>query len=87
MSQFVSVRPVRGKEDLRAFLDVPFAIYADDPNWVAPLYAERLEHLERAALVLGLLEHVPVDGDLGRGRDHGEDGLVAPGAFAHRGAR
>ena len=46
MSQSVSVRPVRGKEDLRAFLDVPFAIYADDPNWVAPLYIERFEHLD-----------------------------------------
>jgi len=46
MTQTVSVRPVRGKEDLRAFLDVPFAIYADDPNWVAPLYFERLEHLD-----------------------------------------
>ena len=46
MTQAVSVRPVRGKEDLRAFLDVPFALYAGDPNWVAPLYFERLEHLD-----------------------------------------
>lgn len=46
MTQNVSVRPVRGKEDLRAFLDVPFAIYADDPNWVAPLHIERQEHLD-----------------------------------------
>lgn len=46
MNQSVSVRPVRGKEDLRVFLDVPFAIYADDPNWVAPLYVERIEHLD-----------------------------------------
>ncbi len=46
MSQSVTVRPVRGKEDLRAFLDVPFALYAEDPNWVAPLYLERLEHLD-----------------------------------------
>ena len=46
MSQSVTVRPVRGKEDLRAFLDVPFALYAKDPNWVAPLYLERLEHLD-----------------------------------------
>jgi hypothetical protein len=46
MTQTVSVRPVRGKEDLMAFLDVPFAIYAGDPNWVAPLYVERLEHLD-----------------------------------------
>lgn len=48
MTQTVSVRPVRGKEDLRAFLDVPFAIYADDPNWVAPLHVERIEHLDPA---------------------------------------
>lgn len=46
MIQTVNVRPVRGKEDLRAFLDVPFAIYAGDPNWVAPLYLERFEHLD-----------------------------------------
>ena len=46
MSQSVTVRPVRGKEDLRVFLDVPFALYAKDPNWVAPLYLERLEHLD-----------------------------------------
>lgn len=46
MTQSVTVRPVRGKEDLRAFLDVPFAIYAKDSNWVAPLYLERLEHLD-----------------------------------------
>jgi GNAT superfamily N-acetyltransferase len=46
MTQSVTVRPVRGKEDLKAFLDVPFALYAGDPNWVAPLYLERLEHLD-----------------------------------------
>ena len=32
MTQSVAVRAVRGKEDLKAFLDVPFAIYAKDPN-------------------------------------------------------
>ena len=46
MTQSVTVRPVRGKEDLKAFLDVPFALYAKDPSWVAPLYIERLEHLD-----------------------------------------
>jgi hypothetical protein len=46
MVQSVSVRPVRGKADLKAFLDVPFAIYRGDPNWVAPLYVERYEHLD-----------------------------------------
>ncbi|MFN0194860.1 MAG: dATP pyrophosphohydrolase [Aestuariivirga sp.] len=44
----ITVRPVSGKADTRTFLDVPFAIYRDDPNWVAPLYLERLEHLSPA---------------------------------------
>jgi len=48
MTQSVAVRAVRGKEDLKAFLDVPFALYAKDPNWVAPLYVERMEHLDPA---------------------------------------
>lgn len=48
MTQTVSVRPVRGREDLKAFLRVPFAIYAKDANWVAPLDIERLEHLDPA---------------------------------------
>jgi GNAT superfamily N-acetyltransferase len=43
----VTVRTVEGRADLKRFLDVPFAIYRDDPNWVAPLYAERLRHLDR----------------------------------------
>ena len=46
MTQSISVRPVRGKADIKAFLDVPFPLYRDDPNWVAPLYLERLEHLD-----------------------------------------
>ncbi len=46
MTQSISVRPVRGKADIKAFLDVPFTLYRDDPNWVAPLYLERLEHLD-----------------------------------------
>jgi GNAT superfamily N-acetyltransferase len=42
----VSIRPVSNKAGKKAFLDVPFAIYRDDPNWVAPLYLERFEHLD-----------------------------------------
>ena len=42
----VSVRPVLSKPDKKQFLDVPFSIYAKDPNWVAPLYFERFEHLD-----------------------------------------
>jgi len=46
MTQPISVRPVGGKADLKAFLDLPFGLYRQDPHWVAPLYLERLEHLD-----------------------------------------
>jgi hypothetical protein len=46
MSDSISVREVAGKADLQAFLDLPFRLYRDDPNWVAPLYLERREHLD-----------------------------------------
>lgn len=42
----ITVTPVRDKAGKKAFLDVPFEIYAGDPNWVAPLYLERFEHLD-----------------------------------------
>ncbi len=31
------VRPVQSKADRVAFVDLPFRLYAEDPNWVAPL--------------------------------------------------
>ncbi|MFM8499508.1 MAG: N-acetyltransferase [Chakrabartia sp.] len=36
----LSVRPVLSKADLAAFVDLPFRLYADDPNWVPPLKDE-----------------------------------------------
>ncbi len=42
----IAVRTAETKKDKLAFLQVPFAIYRDDPNWVAPLILERLEHLD-----------------------------------------
>ncbi len=42
----ITIRPVITKADKFDFLRVPFAIFADDKNWVAPLYFERLEHLD-----------------------------------------
>jgi hypothetical protein len=45
MSQ-LKVRPVLSAKDKRAFLDVPFPLYKDDPHWVPPLYLERLQHLD-----------------------------------------
>jgi len=45
MASPLTVRPISfEKPDVRAFLDVPFPLYRDDPNWVAPLYLERFDH-------------------------------------------
>ncbi|MFM7029405.1 MAG: N-acetyltransferase [Chakrabartia sp.] len=36
----LKVRPVSGKADRAAFVDLPFRLYANDPNWVPPLKDE-----------------------------------------------
>jgi len=36
----VIVRPVSGKADRKTFIDLPFRLYANDPNWVPPLKME-----------------------------------------------
>lgn len=41
----IEIRKVSGKRDLDAFIRVPWEIYKDDPNWVAPLLIERKEAL------------------------------------------
>ncbi len=41
----ISIKLVNSKADQLKFLQVPFAIYANDKNWVAPLFFERFEHL------------------------------------------
>jgi len=43
----ITVRPASDKAGLRAFLRVPFTVYRGDPNWIAPLFLERLDHLSR----------------------------------------
>ncbi|MBL8893766.1 MAG: dATP pyrophosphohydrolase [Rhizobiales bacterium] len=45
MAASVEIRPVSDSKGVHDFLNVPFAIYADDPNWIAPLFLERNEHL------------------------------------------
>jgi len=42
-----TVLPADDKAGLKAFLRVPFTVYRDDPNWIAPLFLERLDHLSR----------------------------------------
>ncbi|QGP78859.1 GNAT family N-acetyltransferase [Sphingobium sp. CAP-1] len=39
------ITPVSGKSDLKAFIDLPWRLYANDPNWVPPLKAEVKELL------------------------------------------
>lgn len=43
----VTVRPVRGRRDLKRFVKLPFAIHREHPQWVPPLIYERLEFLDR----------------------------------------
>ena len=38
----VTIRPISAKADRRKFVDLPFRLYADDPNWVPPLKSEAL---------------------------------------------
>jgi GNAT superfamily N-acetyltransferase len=44
----VSVRPVAGRRDLRRFIELPFRLRRDDPNWVPPLRFERRRFLDRS---------------------------------------
>ena len=46
MASSVEIRPVSDRKGIEDFLSVPFALYADDPNWIAPLFLERKEHLD-----------------------------------------
>jgi GNAT superfamily N-acetyltransferase len=43
----LEVRRVDSRRDLRAFIDLPFRLYAGEPNWVAPLKFERRQFLDR----------------------------------------
>ena len=42
MASSVSIRPVVSKADRKAFVALPFRLYADDPNWIPPLKSEAL---------------------------------------------
>ncbi|WP_353203171.1 N-acetyltransferase [Sphingomonas sp.] len=38
----LSIRPISSKADRKRFVDLPFRLYQDDPNWVPPLKGEAL---------------------------------------------
>ncbi len=42
MANTLSVRPIDSKADRKAFVDLPFRLYTDDPHWVPPLKGEAL---------------------------------------------
>ncbi|CAM3155653.1 N-acetyltransferase domain-containing protein [Sphingomonas antarctica] len=42
MPAALTLRPVQTKADRKAFVDLPFRLYANDPNWVPPLKGEAL---------------------------------------------
>jgi GNAT superfamily N-acetyltransferase len=44
----VSIRPVEGRRDLKAFVELPYRLRRDDPQWVPPLRFERRQILDRA---------------------------------------
>ncbi len=45
----IVIRPVTSKADRTAFIDVPFRLYANDPNWVPPLRGEVASLLDENA--------------------------------------
>lgn len=43
----VRIEKVMSKHDLAAFISFPSSLYKNDPNWIAPLFVERAEHLSK----------------------------------------
>lgn len=48
MTGSFTIRPVMGKRDRKAFIDLPFRLYKDDPNWVPPLKSEAMGLIDPA---------------------------------------
>ena len=40
MAQAITIRPANTKADRKAFVELPFRLYKDDPNWIPPLKDE-----------------------------------------------
>ncbi len=41
----IEIRPVKDRHDHKTFIQVPHAVFADDPAWIAPLNFERSQHI------------------------------------------
>jgi GNAT superfamily N-acetyltransferase len=44
----LEVRPVASKRELKAFIKLPWRLYRNEPNWVAPLVFDRKRFLDRS---------------------------------------
>jgi GNAT superfamily N-acetyltransferase len=44
----VEVRPVAGRREMRAFIKLPWRLYRNEPNWVAPLLLDLRKRLDRS---------------------------------------
>jgi len=47
MTSAITIKEATSKQDLKQFVTLPWSLYKDDPNWVAPLVMERLELLDQ----------------------------------------
>lgn len=45
--QALKIVPIDNRASMRAFINLPWSIYADDPAWIAPLRLERRLHFSR----------------------------------------
>ncbi len=43
----LTIRKVEGKQDFKVFLEFPWTVYKDDPNWVPPLVSARRHLLDK----------------------------------------
>ena len=64
----VSIAPVSGKRDFKAFVDLKYRLYQNDPNFVPPLQMERRDFLDPAKHPF--FKHAEVD--LFLARRHGQ---------------
>lgn len=46
MSSHVTIKKVDSREGLLKFIEFPFSLYQDDPNWVPPFIKERLDFFD-----------------------------------------
>lgn len=46
MTSSITIKEVTSKQDREQFVKLPWTLYKDDPNWVAPLIMERMEILD-----------------------------------------